>query len=194
MEQGVEHVGLQGLLAGFQLDLQIVPFLLDEADRGLMVPQAMRFLVHSLIHMVPSSFNLRSKFSRGSKGSEAPLASFPAGRCEEHRPYPGSLLDGRSEASGYPGGETCLPPSAVVGLGLCRMREWKRISIPCSGEALPSRRDGLWFWISAGGPIRGGTSGSADFGSLGFDCFGDLCCSCGLGTVIKMNGHSEVIN
>lgn len=42
MEQGVEHVSLQGLLAGFQLDLQIVPFLICEADWGLMVSQAMR--------------------------------------------------------------------------------------------------------------------------------------------------------
>lgn len=79
MEQGVEHVGLQGLLTDCQLALQVVPFLIGEADQGIMVPQAMRFLVQGLIHLAPSSFNLRSKFSRGSKGSEAPLASFPAG-------------------------------------------------------------------------------------------------------------------
>lgn len=32
IEQGVEHVGLQGLLAGYQLALQVVPFLISEAD------------------------------------------------------------------------------------------------------------------------------------------------------------------
>lgn len=73
MEQGVEHVGLQGLLAGCQLALQVVPFLIGEADQGIMVPQAMRFWVQGLIHLAPSSFDLRSKFSRGSKGSGAPL-------------------------------------------------------------------------------------------------------------------------
>lgn len=73
MEQGIEHVGLQGLLAGFQLALQVVPFLIGEADQGLMVPQAMSFWVHGLIHLAPSSFDLCSKFFRGSKGSEAPL-------------------------------------------------------------------------------------------------------------------------
>ena len=73
MEQGIECVGLQGLLADCQLALQGVPFLIGEADQGLMVPQAMRFWVQSLIHFAPSSFNLRSKFFGGSKGSEAPL-------------------------------------------------------------------------------------------------------------------------
>lgn len=38
MEQSIEHVGLQGLLAGCQLALQVVPFLIGEADQGLMIP------------------------------------------------------------------------------------------------------------------------------------------------------------
>lgn len=73
MAQGIECVGLQGLLADFQLALQVVPFLIGEADQGLMVPQAMSFWGHGLIHFAPSSFDLRSKFFGGSKGSEAPL-------------------------------------------------------------------------------------------------------------------------
>ena len=108
MEQGVEYVGLQGLLAGCQLALQVVPFLIGEADQGLVIPQAMGFGFYAFNHFVPS-FHLRSKLLWGFKGERSPLASFPAGRCEEHRPYPGSLLDGRSEANGYPKGETCLP-------------------------------------------------------------------------------------
>lgn len=73
MEQGIECVGLQSLLADCQLALQVVPFLIGEADQDLMVPQAMRFWVHDLIHFAPSSFDLRSKFFGGSKGGEAPL-------------------------------------------------------------------------------------------------------------------------
>ena len=45
MEQGVEYVGLQGLLAGCQLALQVVPFLIGEADQGLVIPQAMGFWI-----------------------------------------------------------------------------------------------------------------------------------------------------
>ncbi|MDD6287138.1 MAG: hypothetical protein PUA65_02150 [Acidaminococcus fermentans] len=45
MEQGVEYVGLQGLLAGCQLALQVVPFLIGEADQSLVIPQAMGFWV-----------------------------------------------------------------------------------------------------------------------------------------------------
>lgn len=108
MEQSIESIGLQYLLTGFSFFSQNVPFFICEADHDLVVPQAMGFGFYAFNHFVPS-FHLRSKLLWGFKGERSPLASFPGGRCEKHRPYPGSLLDGRSEANGYPGGETCLP-------------------------------------------------------------------------------------
>ncbi len=38
MEQSIEDVGLLGLLGGFHSGLELIPFIVGEADYGLMVP------------------------------------------------------------------------------------------------------------------------------------------------------------
>lgn len=92
MAQGIECVGLQGLLADFQLALQVVPFLIGEADQGLMVPQAMSFWGHGLIHFAPSSFDLRSNFFGVQRGAKPP--------CK----FPGRAMRGALTVPGKPSG------------------------------------------------------------------------------------------
>lgn len=72
LKQRIESIRLQRLLTGFSFILQSIPFLIGEANHNLVVSQAMGFGFYGLSHLAPS-FDLRSKFSGGSKGSEAPL-------------------------------------------------------------------------------------------------------------------------